>query len=269
MANSTAIARSSRTSLIVLSVLSARCMAQSVTDLIEQGAPAFDAAIPTLSQLLQAELAEREVRCIAYHMKSARFPAYKDLSGFDFAASEFNEATVRTLHRCELMDGAQNVCADRWAGHWPDPCRDGPRRPPARSSSPPAATATARPAGRDPRGRRHRHRDRRRSLRHPPLPHRDHPEPQKRSAVERRLRSRDRPEQNPARHPTLWQRVLETMDRIPCPKPNRGEDAVPQGFRRRHPARDPDRQTAEIQIRIALMNRFAALVTAQREPQPA
>jgi hypothetical protein len=42
-------------------------------------------------------------------MKSARFPAYKDLSGFDFAASEINEATVRTLDRCEFMDGAQNV----------------------------------------------------------------------------------------------------------------------------------------------------------------
>ena len=63
-----------------------------------------------LSQLLKAELAEREVRSIAYHMKSARFPAYrKTLSGFDFATSEINEATVRTLHRCEFMDGAQNV----------------------------------------------------------------------------------------------------------------------------------------------------------------
>ncbi len=38
-----------------------------------------------------------------------RHPAYKDLSGFDFAASEINEATVRTLHRCEFMDGAQNI----------------------------------------------------------------------------------------------------------------------------------------------------------------
>jgi hypothetical protein len=28
-------------------------------------------------------------------------------------------------------------------------------------------------------------------------------------------------------------------------------------------ARDPDRQTAEIQIRIALMNRFSALGTAE------
>ena len=36
-------------------------MAQAVTDLIEQGAPAFEAAIPMLSQRLKAELAEREV----------------------------------------------------------------------------------------------------------------------------------------------------------------------------------------------------------------
>ena len=95
--------------VIMLRSLKMYGMAQAVTDLIEQGAPAFEAAIPMMSQLLKAELAEREVRSIAYHMKSTRFPAYKDLSGFDFAASEINEATVRTLHRCEFMDGAQNV----------------------------------------------------------------------------------------------------------------------------------------------------------------
>ena len=54
-------------------------------------------------------MAEREVRSIAYHMKAARFPAYKDLSGFDFSSSEMNEATVRQLHRCEFMEGAQNI----------------------------------------------------------------------------------------------------------------------------------------------------------------
>ena len=95
--------------VIMLRSLKMHGMSQAVTDLIEQGAPAFDAAVPMLSQLLKAELAEREVRSIAYHMKSARFPAYKDLSGFDFTTSEINEATVRTLHRCEFMDGAQNV----------------------------------------------------------------------------------------------------------------------------------------------------------------
>jgi DNA replication protein DnaC len=84
-------------------------MAQAVQDLHEQGSPAFDAAIPMLSQLLKAEMAEREVRSIAYHMKAARFPAYKDISGFDFGASEVREALVRQLHRCEFMDAAENV----------------------------------------------------------------------------------------------------------------------------------------------------------------
>jgi hypothetical protein len=84
-------------------------MAQAVGDLMEQGAPAFEAAVPLLSQLLKAEMAEREVRSIAYQIKAARFPAYKDLAGFDFAASEVNEAMVRTLHQGDFIDGAHNV----------------------------------------------------------------------------------------------------------------------------------------------------------------
>jgi DNA replication protein DnaC len=65
--------------------------------------------VPILSQLLKAELAEREVRSIAYHLKGARFPAYKDLTGFDFASSEINEASVQQLHRGTFIEGADNV----------------------------------------------------------------------------------------------------------------------------------------------------------------
>lgn len=84
-------------------------MAQAVGDLIEQSAPAFEASVPMLSQLLKAEMAEREVRSIAYQIKAARFPAYKDLAGFDFTASEINEALVRQLHRGDFMERADNV----------------------------------------------------------------------------------------------------------------------------------------------------------------
>eukprot|EP01033_Poteriospumella_lacustris_P018455 gene18455-13277_t len=84
-------------------------MAQAAGELMEQGSPAFDAAMPMMLQLLKAETAEREVRSIAYQIKSARFPVYKDLTGFDFASSDINEALVRQLHRCEFLDGAQNV----------------------------------------------------------------------------------------------------------------------------------------------------------------
>lgn len=84
-------------------------MAQAVAELAEQGAPAFEAAVPVLSQLLKAEMAEREVRSIAYQTKSARFPAYKDLTGFDFTVGEVNEVAVRQLHRAEFINQADNV----------------------------------------------------------------------------------------------------------------------------------------------------------------
>ena len=93
----------------MLRALKMYCMAQAVSDLTEQGAPAFDTAVPILSQLLKAELAEREVRSVAYQIKAARFPAYKDLTDFDFASSEVAEALVRQLHAGEFMAGAHNV----------------------------------------------------------------------------------------------------------------------------------------------------------------
>ena len=81
---------------------------------------------------------------------------------------------------------------------------------------------------------------------HPPMPHRnhrptghrDHPDPQERPTVAGGLRGSARhgprtsgrqclaPERNPARHPPLWQGVLETLDRLPRGKPHRGQDAL-------------------------------------------
>ena len=84
-------------------------MAQAVGELTEQGSPAFQAAVPILSQLLKAETADREVRSTAYQLKAARFPNYRDLTAFDFASSEVNEALVRQLHRCEFLEDVHNV----------------------------------------------------------------------------------------------------------------------------------------------------------------
>jgi DNA replication protein DnaC len=95
--------------VIMLRALKMYGMAQAVDDLIEQGSPAFDAAVPILSQLLKAETAEREVRSIAYQIKAARFPAYKDLAGFDFTSSEINEALVTQLHAGTFIEGAHNI----------------------------------------------------------------------------------------------------------------------------------------------------------------
>src|SRR5574340_626186 len=84
-------------------------MAQAVDELARQGSPAYQSAQEMLGILLKAEMAEREVRSIAYQMKASRFPAYRDLASFDFGQSVVNEALIRQLHRCEFMDQAHNV----------------------------------------------------------------------------------------------------------------------------------------------------------------
>ena len=95
--------------VIMLRSLKMHGMAQAVGELTEQGSPAFEAAVPILSQLLKAETADREVRSTAYQLKAARFPNYRDLAGFDFASSEVNEALTRQLHGCEFLEDAHNV----------------------------------------------------------------------------------------------------------------------------------------------------------------
>ena len=62
--------------IVMLRSLKMHGMAQAIIDLMEQGSPAFEAAIPVLSQLLKAETAEREIRSVAYQLKAA---------GIDFA----------------------------------------------------------------------------------------------------------------------------------------------------------------------------------------
>ena len=84
-------------------------MAGAIDELASQGAPAYQNAVDLLDSLIKAEVAEREVRSVNYQMKVARFPAHRDLTGFEFRESSVNEALVRTLHRCEFLEESENV----------------------------------------------------------------------------------------------------------------------------------------------------------------
>jgi DNA replication protein DnaC len=84
-------------------------MADAVNDLAAQSSPAYQQAVPVLEMLLKAEASEREVRSINYQMSAAKFPAYRDLTGFDFTQSPVDEALVRSLHRCQFLEDSQNV----------------------------------------------------------------------------------------------------------------------------------------------------------------
>ena len=84
-------------------------MAQSIGDLSIQSSPAYQQAESILNMLLKAEVADREVRSINYQMKIAKFPAYRDLTGFGFKQSTVNEGLITSLHRCEFLEESQNV----------------------------------------------------------------------------------------------------------------------------------------------------------------
>ena len=83
--------------------------------------------------------------------------------------------------------------------------------------------------------------------------------------MEEELPGRSCLQRHPPRHQTLRAGQLEALLRLSCPKSDRSEDALPQSFGDRIASRDPDRQTAEVHIRVALMNRFNALGTAEVE----
>lgn len=89
--------------------LNLRGMALALTELASQDSPAYKAALPVLENLLKAESAEREVRSLAYQMKTAKFPAYRDLNGFDFKYSQVDENLVRQLHRCDFLQSVHNI----------------------------------------------------------------------------------------------------------------------------------------------------------------
>jgi len=84
-------------------------MASAVAELAEQGSPAFLQSGELLDQLIKAEVAEREVRSINYQMKIARFPAHRDLAGFDFKQGTISAGQVKALHRCEFLDDTENI----------------------------------------------------------------------------------------------------------------------------------------------------------------
>ena len=84
-------------------------MAQSIDELAQQGSPAFNQAQSLINTLIKAEVAEREVRSINYQMRVARFPAHRDLAGFDFDQSVASVSLIKRLHRCDFLNESQNI----------------------------------------------------------------------------------------------------------------------------------------------------------------
>lgn len=88
-------------------------MASCYTELKQQTTPDqianLEWADQMLSQLLQAESTERNIRSIRYQTQAARFPIQRHLQGFDFSQSKVDQQLIRQLATMEFTSAAQNL----------------------------------------------------------------------------------------------------------------------------------------------------------------
>ena len=87
-------------------------MASTWAEMLESegdGSLSVQTTRPVLTRLLEAEHTDRGMRSIAHQMAQARFPAHRDLVGFDFASARVDRLLVDALATLEFTDAAHNV----------------------------------------------------------------------------------------------------------------------------------------------------------------
>ena len=93
-----------------LKALRLKGMAAAWADLTAHGGDStLDASRWLIEHLLQAEDVDRHMRSIAHQMKAARFPMHRDMAGFDFEASQVDQALIQKLANLSFTEDAQNV----------------------------------------------------------------------------------------------------------------------------------------------------------------
>jgi DNA replication protein DnaC len=62
-----------------------------------------------LDRLIEAELADRQVRSLRYQLKAARFPVHRDLTGIDWTETPLPHAQIEHLASAGFMETAHNL----------------------------------------------------------------------------------------------------------------------------------------------------------------
>ncbi len=63
----------------------------------------------TLSQLIKAEIADRQMRSLKYQLKIAKFPIHRDFVKFDWNETPLSQQQVEQLATAGFMDDAHNL----------------------------------------------------------------------------------------------------------------------------------------------------------------
>lgn len=83
---------------------------QSVYDeVISNGRKSKSTPEKLILEMLKAEAAERYTRSIRYRMTQARFPALKDIDGFDFKGVSVDEKHIRSLYQGDFIEDNTNL----------------------------------------------------------------------------------------------------------------------------------------------------------------
>jgi DNA replication protein DnaC len=84
-------------------------MAATWAELIEQHGAEIEGVRWVFEQMLGAEATDRATRSVSNQLSAAKFPAHRDLAGFDFAASPVDRALVTKLAQSRFTEDAHNV----------------------------------------------------------------------------------------------------------------------------------------------------------------
>ena len=86
-------------------------MAQAWTEFRAEASQRKQALPPefTLSQLIKAEIADRQMRSLKYQLKVAKFPIHRDLVEFDWRETPLSRPQIEQLATAGFMDDAHNL----------------------------------------------------------------------------------------------------------------------------------------------------------------
>ncbi len=84
-------------------------MAATWAELSDQSSAEIDAARWVIEQMVRAETTDRATRSVGHQMNAAKFPAHRDLAGFDFDVSPVDRKLVMQLAQTAFTEAAHNV----------------------------------------------------------------------------------------------------------------------------------------------------------------
>ena len=95
--------------VVQLKALRLHGMASSWADLIEQNNGELETSRWLVEQMLRAETTDRATRSVAHQMSAAKFPAHRDLAGFEFEVSPVDRKLVLQLAETTFTEAAHNI----------------------------------------------------------------------------------------------------------------------------------------------------------------